>query len=281
MSKKNQMETVYNIVKFNQPVRTEQVKILAMQAGISCGDRYLRWLKHDGYVSDKKFENDNTKTWYVTDKVFEKKKARPVVVQTAADQTGQLCMKGMEGISEKSANFAGAMKFACLFMIIFFIFIFETPGIADTSTGKNMTKIFEGYRSRVYICPAGARTIGYGFNIEDPRVKKLIPSRVLSGRVAFEKHDAERVFDALYAEAQKDSIKFIGHHNFLRLPQRRKDIIIDMAYNLGLKRLMKFKKLQAAIIAKDYDRASAEMKDSKWYRQTGRRAKHHVRNFKE
>jgi lysozyme len=48
--------------------------------------------------------------------------------------------------------------------------------------------------------------------------------------------------------------------------------MIDMTFNLGLTRLLYFKKMIAAINARDYTEASKQMLDSRWARQVGNRA---------
>ena len=53
----------------------------------------------------------------------------------------------------------------------------------------------------------------------------------------------------------------------------RTEVILNMAFNLGLTRLQKFKKMIAALRIRDYETAAIEMKDSKWYNQVGSRAK--------
>jgi lysozyme len=45
-----------------------------------------------------------------------------------------------------------------------------------------------------------------------------------------------------------------------------------MAYNLGLTKLLGFKKMIAAIKRKDYSAAAVEMLDSKWHIDVGDRA---------
>ena len=62
-------------------------------------------------------------------------------------------------------------------------------------------------------------------------------------------------------------------------PHQVKAILHDMHYNLGSNGLSNFKKMNAAIDARDYKTAAKEAKDSKWYKQTGRRAKTHVQTF--
>lgn len=64
--KNKQMDIVFDIVKAakRDGLRTEQVKMFAMYKGVSCADRYLRWLRERGMVKFWKKENDKTKTWY-------------------------------------------------------------------------------------------------------------------------------------------------------------------------------------------------------------------------
>lgn len=57
------------------------------------------------------------------------------------------------------------------------------------------------------------------------------------------------------------------------VPPEVRDIIINMSFNLGKTRLKKFKKMWAAIDSQDYETAAEEMVDSRWYNQTGDRAK--------
>ena len=57
--------------------------------------------------------------------------------------------------------------------------------------------------------------------------------------------------------------------------------IYNMAYNLGITRLSKFKKMIAAIESGNYDQAGEEAKDSQWYNQVGNRAERIVILLKE
>ena len=64
---------------------------------------------------------------------------------------------------------------------------------------------------------------------------------------------------------------------FDRLDGVRQIVIRDMVFNMGLPRFSGFVKTNAALKAGDYLKAAAEMVDSKWYRQTGRRAQRLVK----
>ena len=63
------------------------------------------------------------------------------------------------------------------------------------------------------------------------------------------------------------------HNNWRDWPEEVKLIIANMAFNLGLTRLVKFKKMFAALNEGDYKTASEEGMDSKWAKQVYNRAK--------
>ena len=52
----------------------------------------------------------------------------------------------------------------------------------------------------------------------------------------------------------------------------RQRVLANMAFNLGLPRLGKFKKFLAAVQEQDWEKAAVEMMDSKWATQVGNRA---------
>ena len=57
----------------------------------------------------------------------------------------------------------------------------------------------------------------------------------------------------------------------IELDDFRKAILMDMVYQLGMNNVMKFSKMLDALKDMDYDRASAEMLDSRWHSQTPKR----------
>ena len=59
---------------------------------------------------------------------------------------------------------------------------------------------------------------------------------------------------------------------FSELDEVRQYALISMAFNLGIKRLLSFKKMLLALESKNYEVAAKEMKDSLWYRQVKGRA---------
>ena len=57
-----------------------------------------------------------------------------------------------------------------------------------------------------------------------------------------------------------------------RLDSVRQLILIDMAFNMGVPRLCKFKKMWAAVETEDFPTAAKEMLDSRWATQVKGRA---------
>ncbi len=119
-----------------------------------------------------------------------------------------------------------------------------------------LTKQFEGLQLKPYRCPAGKLTIGYGHNLEDKGISKAMAEDLLKDDMSYAYMD---VYNTLPC--------------FKTLNQVRQYVLVDMCFNLGIMRLLGFKKMLAAVTQGDYERASAEMLDSKWARQVGKRAK--------
>tara|TARA_Y100000592_G_C5457246_1_gene312016 strand:+ start:189 stop:590 length:402 start_codon:yes stop_codon:yes gene_type:complete len=113
----------------------------------------------------------------------------------------------------------------------------------------------EGYRAKVYKCTEGYDTIGYGFAIKDLELDEEVCDLILDKKL-------DKLIDAT-------NKKF----PFLReLPQDKCEVVFEMVYQLGLTGVSKFKKMLKALEIKDYDKASAEMLDSLWAKQTPNRA---------
>jgi lysozyme len=62
------------------------------------------------------------------------------------------------------------------------------------------------------------------------------------------------------------------YDDFYLLPEEAQLIIANMMFNMGRPRLSKFVKFKKAVDDRDWQEASNQMKDSKWYRQVTLRA---------
>ena len=113
----------------------------------------------------------------------------------------------------------------------------------------------EGFRERVYRCSAGKQTIGYGWNIDDQPISRLSASMILADQI-----------DSV-TEELTDALPW-----WETLPDNAKLGLANMAFNLGLTRLLKFKKMLAALKAHDFGTGTLEGLESKLARQVGSRA---------
>jgi len=59
---------------------------------------------------------------------------------------------------------------------------------------------------------------------------------------------------------------------FYNLPENIQHVLVNMCFNLGGTRLSKFKNMLEACRAHDWDKMAAEMEDSRWFKQVGRRS---------
>jgi lysozyme len=117
-------------------------------------------------------------------------------------------------------------------------------------------EIDEGRRRRLYKDSVGKWTIGVGRNIEDRGLRDDEIDLMLSNDI----DEAIGIARALIP-------------NFDSLDDVRKEIVTNMALNLGMTRLAGFKQFIGALAKFDFQRATTEMMDSKWYEQVGDRGK--------
>lgn len=117
-------------------------------------------------------------------------------------------------------------------------------------------EIDEGRRRRLYKDTVGKLTIGVGRNIEDRGLRDDEIDLMLSNDI----DEAVGIARALIP-------------NFDKLDDVRQEVVVNMSLNLGMTRLSGFKQFLAALMRFDFQRATAEMMDSKWYEQVGDRGK--------
>ena len=113
----------------------------------------------------------------------------------------------------------------------------------------------EGLELKPYRCTAEKLTIGVGRNIEDRGITEDEARYLL-------KNDIKIVEDELLERKPEVA----------GLDSVRQRVLVDMGFNIGLPTLMKFQNMWAAIEEEDWEEASAQMMDSRWAKQVGRRA---------
>jgi lysozyme len=135
----------------------------------------------------------------------------------------------------------------------------------------------EGMVLTVYQDTLGIDTIGIGRNLKDRGISKEelayldIPNIETVYQHGITEADARflAMNDIKIVESELCRV----HKCVENLDAVRQLILMDMAFNMGVPRLCKFKKMWNAIHESNFEVAGFEMMDSKWARQVGNRAK--------
>ena len=125
---------------------------------------------------------------------------------------------------------------------------------------KSRIKEHEGFRDTVYSDSLGFATIGYGHLV--------LPTDNFVEGTTYPKEMLEEVFDNDFKIAHDSANELLAdiEHNHIV-----KGVIIEMCFQLGKPRVMKFKKMWEALKNNDLETASKEMIDSNWHKQTTKR----------
>ena len=115
-------------------------------------------------------------------------------------------------------------------------------------------KQHEGLRLKPYLDTVNKTTIGYGRNLD-------------ANGITAEEAEIMLRHDVMLAEDEAGRFSW-----YRKLDDRRKGVIVEMIFNLGLSGVLKFKNMIQAIQDDDYKKASNEMLDSLWATQTKGRA---------
>ena len=143
---------------------------------------------------------------------------------------------------------------------------------------KLMKKLIahEGLRLNVYKDSLGIDTVGIGRNLQDRGISKEeldeldIPS--IEHVYEYGITEADAIFLAENDVQIVEDELVRAHPCVEELDAVRQLVLVDMAFNLGVPRLCKFKKMWAAVHAKQFDVAAKEMLDSRWARQVKSRS---------
>ena len=134
----------------------------------------------------------------------------------------------------------------------------------------------EGLVLTVYQDTLGIDTIGIGRNLKDRGISKAelehmdIPNMDVIYEHGITKQDA--VYLATNDVQIVETELCQAHPCVDSLDAVRQLIVMDMAFNMGVPRLKKFKNMWAAIHEKDFPTAAKEMLDSRWANQVKSRA---------
>jgi len=145
-------------------------------------------------------------------------------------------------------------------------------GSFDAMTENVIDRIIrhEGFRSHVYLDSKGFLSLGYGTTVGkvSASVEKLIrdfPSQLQARGVGTNKALARLAVQdrvgAVRSELEDERSVFVS------LSHVRCDVLVEMAYQLGVNGCLNFKLMWIALGNDDYEAASDEMLDSVWARE--------------
>ena len=109
----------------------------------------------------------------------------------------------------------------------------------------------EGFRTKPYLDSLGISTIGHGLTYLTEKESSLI----VLGRLEYLEQRLEEQLN--FWPALKDEVQ---------------EVLTEMAFQLGQRGLLNFKKMLFALSVNNVENAAAEMIDSKWANQTPTRA---------
>jgi len=117
-------------------------------------------------------------------------------------------------------------------------------------------KKHEGFRTFPYKCPAGKLSIGYGRNLDDCGISEQEAEILLNNDITKARIELANAFPWT-----------------IEMDEKRKNVLVEMVYNMGINRFKGFKKMLVACHNGKWDIAAKEMLDSKWASQVKQRAK--------
>ena len=132
---------------------------------------------------------------------------------------------------------------------------------------KKRIKKNEGFSLTPYKDQLGHLTIGYGHLI--------LPNEANLLKTKTNKTQLNAIFSQDFERALEDYKRYIKK-NYKR---KQEELLIEMVYQMGAKRVLKFKKLISNMKKNKRHLVCFEMMDSLWYTQTPNRVKNLIRAF--
>lgn len=121
-------------------------------------------------------------------------------------------------------------------------------------------KFEEGLRLKKYLCPKGHWTIGYGHNLD--------ASPYLSGGEKISNEITESIAEEILRIDIGTTLAKLRESwpRFDEFDKSRRDAFANMAFQLGVSGFMRFERMRAAALARDWETAYKEALNSNWAR---------------
>ena len=139
-----------------------------------------------------------------------------------------------------------------------------------TPQGIERLKQDEGYRKFVYQDMVNIPTIGYGYNLEANILHLNATDIAKFNRAGLQEAEASELLErvvGLISSRLKHELPF-----WSKLSLERRDVLVNMAYNLGVDGLLKFETTLRILSVGNYSAAAEQMLKSKWAKQVPNRA---------
>lgn len=136
----------------------------------------------------------------------------------------------------------------------------------DEGSVKNASGLHVPYR-----CAAGRLTIGYGHNLD------ANPLEGIGERSAISEAEATRILEEDVRKAKEQVARAFPWAAALDFP--RFAVLVNMAFNMGIRALCSFNDTLSAIRRGAYGDAAGRMLASRWASQTGNRARRLARQM--
>lgn len=127
-------------------------------------------------------------------------------------------------------------------------------------------KFEEGLRLDAYYCPAGKKTIGYGHNID---ANPYYHGSAIPDRITKQEAEAILLHDIIDVEEELGSA-WPAYHKITS--HARQDALVNMAFQMGVEGLMKFKRTLGHVERQQWQQAYDCAMLSKWATQCPNRA---------
>jgi GH24 family phage-related lysozyme (muramidase) len=121
----------------------------------------------------------------------------------------------------------------------------------------------EGYSATIYNDSLGNETAGYGHLITEE------DKELLQEDGTFSQETIDQWFEQDMREAQEDVDAYLGGQE---VPDEVRNVLANMAFNMGRTNLSEFKKMKKAIEEENWDEMAKQMQESEWYATVGNRA---------
>lgn len=134
---------------------------------------------------------------------------------------------------------------------------------------KEQIKRHEGEVLEIYKDSLGYLTFGVGHLVreDDPEFGEPEGTPISQERV-------DSVYDVDFDKHVHETLHVCESHNidFDNLPENIQHVLVNMCFNLGANRLGNFRNMLKACSESNWKEMAAQMQDSKWFGQVGRRS---------